>query len=199
MKILIINIVLSLFLLGCSPNKTGKTDYVRYIENSENGLRVAKKIGDREFILQYKSIDYLIVQDQMNEESEKDLKGYEYYTLEVIDSEGRNVLGITQSEGGSYDNAINYQTNGMIRNMNLVLGNDTLMCDEFHMERGTSITNKVRFIFSFPTAKESGEDRTEEDRYVIFHDRIFGTGTINMKIAATAINDIPELDYEKAL
>lgn len=197
MKFFAIHIVFVLLLFqSCSALQLNKSDYVKFIENEENGLKVKKEIGDKIFSLQYEPTDYVLLKSGQNKIDKKELEGSEFYTLEVREEKGKDILNLSE-KGQDYNLKMEYLINDMQKDIKLIVGEDTISCSEFHMERGYDITSRARFMFSFTSEIFKKEEAGNMDRVIEFNDKVFGTGKIYITVESSAIENIPALDYGK--
>ncbi len=192
----ILYLLLAFSMMACSPSQLDKMEYVKYVEDEDNGLKVKKVIEDMTFEFQYKPIPYLLLQTRSTM-AEKELQGFEYYTLTVYQNSGTDILGFGDNEGELYNSKMAYLLNDMKNDIKLIVGTDTISCDDFHLERGMESSSKARFIFSFPTKFSSNQESKNLDRQISLNDKLFGTGKLNVRISSESINNIPELVYEK--
>jgi len=181
--------------------KLGIEDYISWVEDEENGLQVNRKVGDFGFAVQHQPIPYMILQNAGKEkisqkELEKEVKeqeGLQYYTFSIRSVDGKDVLN--NSFNITYQERLEYFSFGIDKDLSLVEGEDTLQCVMHHYERNYNISPEVRITVAFEQ-KASERNLNHTDKTFIFSDHVLGTGTVKMKIKASDIERIPELNIQ---
>jgi hypothetical protein len=184
------------------PELLESGDYIKWIENEENGLLVKKTLGDFTFSLQYKPLDYVALShfkrsNIKNEEFEKkknEFEGMQYFTLRVQSASNKNFLkaGI-QSKDEEYAR-LQYFAFNMQNDLTLIDGKDTLKCVLHHFERTYNITPYADFVIGFESGNK-GSQLTNNDKVLIYNDQVLNLGTIKIKINKQSLNRIPTLIY----
>ena len=81
-----------LVMMGsCNPEKLSVSDYLEWVNNPENGLKVSKELNDYKFELLYKPVEYIAINEQRKLDVDtisyyhriKELKEMQYYTLKI--------------------------------------------------------------------------------------------------------------------
>jgi hypothetical protein len=198
MKKLFYVYIILLALVSCSKRDLSPLQYVKWVENESNGLKLKKGIGDHEFSIQYKPLEYIALMEKKDErisENEvskrtNELKGMEYYTFRISSTKNKEILTDNIGSENEYYERLQYCMSPMQDDINLVKGTDTIPCALFHFERTYGMTHYCNFVLGFPTDNE--KDKTE-DRKFIYNDRLFGNGPVILGISAKNISNIPNL------
>jgi hypothetical protein len=205
------------FLVGCSPDGTtdateilssnsgssGKNksasekltpvNYMTWVENKENGLKVEKTISDVTYTLQYKPLEYVALLDLKKEqvskpELEKKMDEYnsmQYFTFQISADTQQELLKKDVKGADDYNNRINYFSFEMQKDLKLIEGTDTLNCELFHFERVYGVAPYARFVLGFAATK------TTTDKTLFYDEKIFGSGKIYLTIQAKNNNQLP--------
>lgn len=186
-------ILLSLSFYACSKKKVNATDYIAYMEQEKNGLKVSKTIGDICYTIQYKTPDYILLKENTNGGStlaKKDLQEMQYYTLQYsLTDKTKDILKAHLQNGGDYLERSNYFSFGLQEDIYLVDGKDTLPCKLFNYVNSYGLSPKADFVLAF-----DGKQKKEvEDKLLVIEDNVYGGGIIKLKIEKENIQHIPEL------
>ncbi len=172
-------------------------DYVRYVEDSKNGLLVSlQNINNIRYTLQYQPADYLVFEElkSVSVSSEdfktqyKRFKGLEHYVFKInrraFDSlaEQKNDTSKTKKRLNDYFD-FNIQ-----KDIKLVNGNDTISCSISQCESSFGMTPYYTFVVGF-------ENKTiEGDRTFYFNGKKIGVGDVKLEVSGRSIDKIPELN-----
>lgn len=194
MRFFVLSILIS--LAGCQRAALSPQEYVRYVQDPDNGLRIEKKINDIVFTAQYEPVDYLLLRDvstsvgQINEAREES-DDTEYFVLR-IGSAGRGPLIEKKDDLSRYNARLDYCNMLMQKDVVLVKGNDTIPCGMFQFERNFGMTSYNNFLLGFigetPASQSAPQDMT-----LIFYDGLFNSGAIKLRIDAEDLKRIPKL------
>lgn len=187
---------------GCSERKElPPMEYVAWIENAENGLKVTKKVDDIVFTLQYKPHDYLVLKESKKVspapediiKGKKEIEDMQYFTFQVGNEAG-TADGLTAgiNDDSERYGRIEYFTSAIQKDFKLVEGTDTLPCLLHHFERTFGLTPYTTFVLGFENRKRS----EATDKVFIYEDKILQTGTIKILIPASSLNKIPQLTIQ---
>ncbi len=172
------------------------TDYVKWVENHDNGLLVTKNAGDFKFKLQYKPPEYLAIRELKKTEisstelSEKAsaMEDMQYFTLQLGLADGSDILKSNIEKSGDFSRNIEYLSFYMQQDLKLVEGADTLPCLLHHFERDYGISQFAKIVLAFQKSNNVAADKT-----LIFNDRQFGAGTVSMTILSQSLNNLPKI------
>jgi len=187
--------LLSMFF-SCSSDELEVKDYLAYVKNPDNGLKVSKDLNEYQFELQYKPVEFIAINEQRTihvdtaiyKQRVEELNGLQYYTLKIQALAGKEMMrtGITSEQ--EYSNRLQYFSDIAQYDMRLIDGNDTLTCVLFHFERNYGVAPYNNIVLGFP--KTAGE---VEDRTFTFSEQVLGVGKVNLKVAKQDINNIPKV------
>lgn len=186
-------VVFTALEVSCTKQKIQTADYLNYIENKSNGLKVSKNIGEIDYTVQYKPLEYILLKENKNEDQQKrkeDLQGMQYYTLSYsLVNSRKDILKAGLNAKEDYYERVNYFSFGLQNDIYLVDGRDTMDCKLFNYVRSYGLSPKADFIMAFETNK----DQTPHDKLIVIEDKIYGGGIIKLKIEKDDINNVPEL------
>ena len=191
----ILTILSILLLSSCFREALPPAEYKSWVENKENGLWVAKELGDFEFSILYKPTDYVAllelnpdsVEEQKIENSKKELGDMQYFTLKIKASQGNDLLKTRVESEMQYFERLNYLSTFMQDDIKLIEAGDTLPCKLFHMERNYGLAPYNNFVLGFAATKN------ENDKQVEINDKVFGVGKVILKVSKEDVDNIPQL------
>lgn len=169
MKIVVSFLFMVFFFVSCQTlNFTAKTkmlpiDYVGWVENDANGLKVSVHDGIYMYELQYQPIEYLILQEVRSTQiSSKELKaacqkrdGLLYFTLKMQTEEGK---GILSDKDLDFEHKSSYLLSGLQNDMLLVAGLDSLHCVMCHLETANNLVPYDQCVLAFEKPKSKNEN-----------------------------------------
>jgi hypothetical protein len=184
---------------GCGGNAVAEKlpvqEYIAWLENPEHGLLVEKKIADWNFSLQYKTPEYVILQEEKRplRQSEMDslLVDYsemQYYTFRIGRLDGKDAQKAGLNNDGEFYARLEYLSTPIQNDLFLIDGGDTLPCVLHHYERSYGIDPRASMVLGFVKKKTSGTTKT-----FYFDDHHFQTGPVLLTIMADDLAQIPSL------
>ncbi|WMX17578.1 hypothetical protein [Aureispira sp. CCB-E] len=190
--------ILFMILVGCGNRDLIPSDYVAWVNDSNNGLLKKKSIHPLEVELLYKPIPYIIANEQRSntidegiyQKRMKDLKELQYYTLKLGILGGEfNVSNYEVSDNATQQERLNYLSFAMQKDIKLVEGKDTLNCALYHFERSYDITPYRTFVLAF----QQKEINKGKDKTLILDLAYFKTGPIKLNFKGADLVRIPNL------
>jgi len=203
------NIVLFICLfcfLACNNyHPKTKREYRAWFANEDNGFLKKKQIGYLQFNVQYRPIDYMLLNELEEDKSydknqidtlRKSYGSSKYFLLEVgIDDEdmtiNEDMTRLMINNYKEFQELITTLAFDMKSKVSLQLGEDTYEPSIYHFERGYELGYKQRFVFAFAIPSES--DKSEFT--FVFDDDLFDSGINKFKFEALS-NIIPSLPIE---
>ena len=185
-------IVILFTIMAC--NKTLKpNEYVLWASDVENGLRITKDIFPYQFVLQYKSPEYIKAMSTNNqvllpEVSEQQLMFN--LTIKSLNDKSNPVMANDEVQN-RFEIIERFNNNGY-EDFRLIIGNDTLNCSFCHLEHNYGVAPLNTIVLSFDVPKKSKE-YYGYDWIFIYDDKVFNTGRISMKLKSeylTKLNTI---------
>lgn len=217
----IIFILVSVFTLSCSTSQreinktgnaedrglfsflTGKTEqppprellpieYVRWVEDSRNGLCVREQRGEYIYELQYQPLEYLVALQERKEELEKKRmeeemekrKHLEYLTLKISTIRGK---GISSDKEVEIADKELYLLSGMQKDIIMLDGNDSIQCAMFHMELSNNFLPYDQCLLAFEKPENS-----RKDLKILFRTDQYDQGVVLLEIKRNNINKAPK-------
>lgn len=187
-------------------NSVEVLDYVKWVEDPENGLVKTKKLEKYRYSLLYKPTDYMIAKDlasfkisKVQYDSLQELyKGFEYYTFSIEDTSFQDELiksGLTSR--GEYDQRLMYYSFEMQKDIQLISGTDTIPCSMLHYERTFNISPKANFMIGFPVVTKTNKPEEIVSKTLVYEDKVFKTGIVKLRIEDEALKEIPAIKISK--
>jgi hypothetical protein len=193
-----------LLLLCCSCNKNkgdalSPRDYVSWVEDPDNGLKLERTFPPITYSVQYKPYDYIIAKEEKSnsiskstfESQYKAMDKMQYYSLR-IQTAGNDLLKEGSPSQQEYYQRQNYLTFEFQGDIQLVDGGDTLSPALFQMVGNYGLAPYVDFVMGF-TTKDKLHTEILQDKYFILEDKVFGNGILKFIVKKEAINKTPEI------
>ncbi len=198
MKNILLYMIAGIVMAGCVKQTLAPSDYVNWVRDESNGLKVEKEIGGQTFTLQYKPSAYeMLMQDEDHSVSQQNLNEYEtnsgglqFFTLTIVTADKQEIPASGGADENIFGERVTYMMSEMQNDFQLIDGNDTLYCVFFHCERNFNISpeNNILLGFEKPAGAKSYNDKT-----LIYSDRILDCGPVKLTIKADDLENIPEL------
>ena len=193
--------LLSIMMFSCKQQNLKSTDYVKWVEEKDNGIRVEKEIEEYKFTVQYSPIDYLIIKDlyaqgkeiteKLVNEERKLREGEQYYLFQIaMVDQTQDLMKYNITDISDYEKRVNYFSFNIQNDLKLIDGNDTLDCKLHHFEQSYGLAPYITIGAVFDEKKEN---KNKNDKIFIYQDKILNTGTIKITIKDKSINNIPKL------
>jgi hypothetical protein len=194
-NVIIYLITFCALLDGCAKKEISISEYIHYVEDPSNGLKVQKAMGKIIFSAQFKPNEYVAVKEtkarynSINEieKNVKELKGSYYITFSIASSNNKTVP-IEQSGTKEFDPRLLYCNSQMQNDFLLVDGKDTLPCSMYHFERNFGIAPFNNFLLGFDQKKSKCDDLT-----LIYFDKLFNCGFLKFRVNKSDIISIPKI------
>lgn len=189
---------IAMVLVACDSKKLGMKEYLSACADTNQSIRVVKDMGEIKFKLQYLPTDLLVLQrgHKANRLSVKALDSLraaydtlQFYTLTIENGRGHTEPIGDQKDFQNYGQAIDYFSFHAQRDFSILQNGDTLPCILYHFERSYSLAPKNVISLAF---KSKGKG----DRVLMYNDRVFGLGQLNLGITQKDIDDFPKLEIE---
>lgn len=174
-------------------------EYVSWVENPENGLRVSAATDDLVFTLQYQPIAYNVVREAKKptlskallEQETRERDGLQYFMFRIAlaNGQGGSLLKYKIREPGEFEQRVAYCASAMQGDFTLAAGTDTLPCLLFHFERIYDIAPYSTFLLGFQ--KPAGP---EQDLTLRYADKLFDLDPVSITIKAAALHSIPPIN-----
>ena len=182
-------------LSACTGPLNAK-DYIAWVRDHDNGLRVTREANNFVFDLQYQPAEYVWLQrnkgDIKREEIRNDklaMDELQYYTLTIgvkdnlADFVDYSVQSINEKQEKLY-----YLSYGFQQDIKLKENGRTLPCVLFHFERTLDLKPTRTFVLGF----ENSDETATEAKLIIDSDWL-GSIPVKMKVSK---ENIPTLSYD---
>lgn len=196
---MIVGLLAALVLGACKTKELLPSEYVRWMKDPANGLRDEKTIGEYTFTLQYKTPEFVVLQQHKSDDVAQTLiesevlnyDGMEYYTFEISTEDGHDLLDDQYHNADEIAARVEYFLSYAQDDFSLVTESDTIPCSLFHFERSYSLSPVTTMVMGFDRPK-TGEDRT-----IVYNDRLLGSGPVQITINAEDISNVPAIKYTR--
>lgn len=198
----IIVFFVALLSAACNnPKQLGSNDYIKWIDNPDNGLKKEKKLDEYQYKVFYKPADYVVFREIINsgaksideQQAQKrigELSNFHQFNFDIVSADGKvSVLQHHLSNQEEHAARVNYFVSHAQQDFLLVEGSDTMPCVLYHFEQtfGATPLNTISLGF------EKKSPKTEGDLQLIFTNRLFNTGEIKFLFPKSTITNIPKL------
>jgi hypothetical protein len=197
-------IVVICLVTSCKQaRKNAPVSRAKYIETIRDlkGLQQTKELNDITFLLKYRPIEEMILNDtgpsKLNDSLYKKLyeryKNLRYFTFAIKSDKVDEILEHENQEKDDYFKLLDYLSGQIQNDFYLVDGKDTVACALCHYERnyGLSAVNNISLAFD---VKDS---LATNDLLFVYDDKLFEVGRLNFRISIELLNEIPSIAYEK--
>lgn len=187
-----------LLLFNSCKKEMQASDFVRYVNNPENGLHKIKQVDDLIVDLQYKPLEYIVshefrtnnIEAQAFRQRAEKLQGLQYYNLKLsIDEKGLNPTTYNIQNDLELQNRLYYLSFGMKQDIRLIQGRDTLSPVLYHFERSYNLSKHRTFVLAF----DEKDMEHELDKTFVLDSPDFGTGPVKIKIQKDDLQNTPSL------
>jgi hypothetical protein len=196
--------ILFFFINWKSEKKSLKPmEYVQWISDMHNGLRVEKKMDNVSFYVQYEPANYVVANiykdaylktSVLNSEKKK-YSDLQYYSIQICSLiPNSDILSLKLKNKDDYYTRENYYSYDFEKDVFLVDGEDTLGCCLFNYAPNYGISPHIDFLVAFKKNKDESEsDKILNSKRIIIYDKIMGYGVLWFEISKRDINNIPDI------
>ncbi len=188
--------LMAVFVLsGCSGSLDAK-DYLRWVENAENGMVKETSLGGFDFRLQHKPLEYIALQEERTLKPTTGLirkfrterGGLYYFNFRIASKTGQPILETGKNSKKEYHRRNDYFTSEMQHDLFLVAGKDTISCTLYHFEHNHGLAPYNNMVVAF--AKNSEET---QDLQFVYADKVLGVGPVKITLKKSAFDHLPKL------
>jgi len=184
---------LDFFSKKTEPKELLPIEYVQWVRDERNGLRIKKQDGNYVYELQYQPIEYLVVLQERSEEikastlkEEAKKRGdLHYFTFKMATTKGK---GILSDKDLFIENKEIYLLSGLQQDFMLTEGNDTLNCVMLHFESANNLVPYDQCVLAF----EKSENPTS-DIVFLFRAEKYSDEWVKIPIKRENLSRIPKL------
>jgi hypothetical protein len=186
-KILKVFFVITIIVvIACCSTSVTINEYLKWVEDEENGLLIHDKKSGNDFFLQYQPLEYLAIYNLRNDVISKEninkelngLKGYYYFKFKIKPS----------AQVNANEDYFNYE---IARQFRLIEGADTLESAFFHLESTRNFSPFLTFMLAFPKQTSLSKNLT-----FIYHDEVFGLKELKLNIKRKNLEKLSRLKIE---
>jgi hypothetical protein len=177
MKLLSILFLFSTLSPGCKKLPSTQMEYIDYVEDMNNQYIQSMKYGSLEFSSFYKPPSYLILQDYRDELGTNDMvltrknpyENWLTFTFRIRTENGQHPLDFMNKDKYDYFKKLEYYINAE-KDFLLVTNNtnDTLNCQQYHMERNYGAAPYLNLNVAF-----SRSELKNKEFSLLYYDRVF--------------------------
>ncbi|MDR1729697.1 MAG: hypothetical protein LBR52_03450 [Prevotellaceae bacterium] len=168
-------------------------EYVQWVRDERNGLRVNRQEGAYTYEIQYQPVEYLVVLQERSEviaastlKEEAERRGdLLYFTFKMSSEKGK---GILSDNDLVIENKDIYLLSGLQQDIMLAEGQDTLECVMLHFESSNNLVPYDQCVLAFEKPGNPASDFT-----FLFRTEKYAGGWVKIPIKRESINRIPKL------
>lgn len=200
-KYYIFLLILFSALIGCKETILHPVEYIKWVENTENGLCIEKELNNYYFRLQYKPSNYVVLRELGLEKSydgnlfnkrKAELDSFYYFNLDISSADkSQSILSNQLKNNEEYYARLNYFTSFAQSDIKLISSDDTIACALYHFERTYDLSPFNTIVIGFKQPK--GKDFLKHDLQILFDDQILSVGQINFLIDRKKLKKVPKL------
>jgi hypothetical protein len=199
-QIIIIQILLCLSVQA--QKRLLPADYIRWVNDTVNGLVKDTVVGDYRFTLMYRPAEMMLLKDTQSKTlrkadikaMKKDYAGVLYFVLHITPLKNAVIPGLLPAlqRKSIFDSEVNYFSFGMQQDVKLVERNDTLPCLSFTYERTFEYAPYYSFLLVFEDKNNKNIDKT-----FVYNDKLLGTGIVRLRFSGEKFQKIPKIKIKK--
>jgi hypothetical protein len=172
------------FFVACNTNGYSKDEYIKHIRNENAGLKKTIKNGNLIYLLQYKPIEYMALQETQGvkksasefQQIKDTYQGMEYYTLSIrVEGSNKDPLMTGIKTPNEYFDRSSYCAFDMQRDLKMVI-------------KSYNTNPFCNFSIGFEI-----KPNTRGERHLVFNDKIFAQQESVLTISDQAIINSPKL------
>jgi hypothetical protein len=205
LRIFLLSLPYLVSLLSCQNHlhSLKPKEFVKYIEDQDNGISTEKIIGDISYSLQYKPYEYIAIKELKKEKINSDelaqkideIKGLQYFDFKISNlNMSEDILRKNLSNENEFEQRIRYFSFEMQNDLKLIDCSDTLDCNLFHFERTYGLSSYTIFLLGFPINNSVKIGQVNLcNKTLLYIDKIFNQGKIFITIESDNIKNIPKI------
>lgn len=197
-RIPFLTLVLGILLIASCKTLFAPADYVKWVENPDNGLKQDHEVNGVHFELQYKPVDYIIANENGKHElpetfhqQRKEKLGELFYFSLALKSGTQDLLMHNLNEEQEYYQRVNYYSLDFQQEIKMLIGNDTLPCLMYQFENTYGVAPYIKMSLAFSGKQK--EQALQNNFSILVYDRIFGGGWLKYSFDNKKLNAIPEI------
>lgn len=162
-------------LSSCHSSLT-KDDYIRWVEDYDNGLHVKKTEGDFDFEVQYQPTSYVALQRNLSA-AENLNDSLQHFILTIIPKDGQDFIDYNIQDTAEKQKRLYYFSYLFQNDIHLEESGETIPCALFHFERQSDLKKERKFVLAFEESKQK-----PSDVILVINSEQFGTLPVRLKI-----------------
>jgi len=188
----------AIIILASCNKGVPPSEYVKYVENPKNGLKVKEDVNGVGYTLQYEPVAYCVMlekrsftiaDDEFKTEYDR-FKGLEHYTFRIDKTEMDSLVNKLGDTSKYKKGVAEYFDFWIQKDIKMVMGNDTIPCSICQPDANTGMSRYYTFSLGF---SNKNYPESETDRHIIFNNKILHTGNITLCVKGKDVKSIPVL------
>ena len=192
---------ITIVMTGCGFSSKSPGQYIRYIEETDNGYRKEFVVDHWKYRVQYKPAAYIYMQESRtrpNREGYKkrkeQLKGWLFFNMYVSHDSLKSAapLRIVSGNKDQYDQLLSYYLNTNRANFSLLIGDKRIAATVYNYENSYSLSPQDVFVLGFNVSDIAIKDGSKA--ILEYDDNILKTGIVRFVFDAQIIIKSIELN-----
>ncbi|HTA81450.1 MAG TPA: hypothetical protein VK783_00820 [Bacteroidia bacterium] len=193
-------IFLVAILTSCKHGVT-PSEYVKYVEKTENGLHIEKQFNGVGYTLQYEPVAYCVMLEERSFNIPEDVfkkeydrfKGLEHYVLRINKTDMDSLINKLGDTSKYKKGITEYFDFRIQKDIKLIEGLDTIPCSICQADANSGISEYYTFSLGFSEKNAELASAQEADRVIEYENKILHTGKISLVVTGKNIKNIPGL------
>lgn len=181
---------------GCGTRQLETMEYIRFIEDEANGLCRSVKVGDINYIFQYKPVAYVVAKESRNssvDEQQKrqaELAGTVWFNIKLENlASNTSLLRAGIHSSAEYQARYDYFVGQAANDIKLIYKGQELKPISYSFENNYNLTPMETMVVGFALPDNGNID---DGIQIAFFDRIFKNGIVKSSYSKRLITNIPE-------
>lgn len=186
-------------VLSCNSHVLDRQDYVRYLQEEENGSIHKVTLGELTYTFQFRPYDLIALQENKNldktkqAERTKELEGTLNFVLKIkTNKSDLPPLKYNISSIAEYNARLSYFSTAAQKDFSIKYGDQVLIPTAYAFETNYGLTPEDAIVLQFTLPNH--EMQLRYDIQLCYTDRVFQNGIIKTKFLSKHLNNIPKLN-----
>ena len=182
-------IMVATLILGSCQKELSPEEYVSWVNNPENGLRISQTLGDFEVEVKYEPAEYNEAMTHLKDlnQSNPEYSEYEHFQFRIKSLIGGDILRYKENQTNNEVTRINHFSFNSKSDFKVIVGADTNDCKLSVYSRNYNLSPTIDLSMSFNKMEKS------QDWQFIYSDKEFNLGTLKFMFRKEDLNSIPLL------
>lgn len=196
-------LLMFVMLFSACKNALNGPEYIKYLQEEQHGLRKKIKVGEWEYLMQYKTNDYIVLMENRNNQKgfnskkrKEELKGSVGFNISFKVADGAiSPMRYNLTSKDEYDQRLNYFLNYAGKYIRLIYDyKDTILPSGYLFENNYNLAPQETMVVTFNLP--DGSAQPEKDMQLYYNDVLFKNGIIKAIFSVKDLKKVPELTID---